>query len=145
MERLDRAARVQSQAQVARGVRRSSERGDDAGREQLGDRAEASEVRGDELDVGPARQQETLGRAVETAQVAHVRLREDVEEVDQQRAHDLEVLPVVAGPERVQEPRRLTRSERDHQAVAPPNRGDGLVHRDDRQCRPRSVRRLLNE
>ena len=65
---------VQPQAQVARGVGRSSERRDDPRRQQLGDRAEAPEVSRDELDVRAARQQEALGRPVEPAEVPDVRL-----------------------------------------------------------------------
>ena len=104
------------------------------GRELLGDRDEPPEVGGDELDARAAVEQDALGRSEEAADVPHARLREQRVEVEQQRAEHVEVLPVVACTERVQERRGLSRPQRHPEGVAGPEqcrgfRGRALLHR----------------
>ena len=69
-------------------------------------RDEPAEVGGHELDARAAVDEDPLGRPEETADVAHARLGEERVEVEQQRAEHVEVFPVVAFTERVQQRRR---------------------------------------
>ena len=123
---VDRRAGVQREAQVAVGVDRRRRGRDDARCDPLGDEREATEVGRHELDVGTRREQEPLGRAHEAGAQLHPRLGEHRVQVDEERAVDDEILPVVALPQRVQERRGLARTERDPEGVPRPDQRRGL-------------------
>ena len=113
-----RRARVQREAHPAVGVGRRRAGCDDARCELLGDGHEPAEVGGHELDAGAAVDEHPLGRPEEAADVADSGPAEQGVEVEQQRTEDVEVLPVVALPQRVQERRRVAGTERDPEGVA---------------------------
>ena len=73
------------------------------GREPGHDRPHLPEAPGHELDLVAQGALQPLRRSEEAAAVADPGLGEDVVEVQAQRAAELQVLPVVAGPERRQE------------------------------------------
>jgi len=101
-------------------VGRSGRGRHDARRKLLGDRHEAAEVGRDELDVCAAIAQRSLGRPEEPAAQTDAGLREDCVQVEEQRAEHLEPLPVVALAQRMQQPVRRARTQRNRQGVGRP-------------------------
>ena len=73
--------------------------------------------------------QDPLGGPEETADIAHARLGEERIEVEEQRAEHVEVFPVVAFTERVQQRRRLTRPQRHPEGVTRPEQCGGFRRR----------------
>ena len=73
--------------------------------------------------------QDPLGGPEEAADIAHARLGEQRVEVEEQRAEHVEVFPVVAFTERVQQRRRLTRPQRDPEGVTRPEQCGGFRRR----------------
>ena len=115
--------------QVPVGVGRRGDGGHHPGRMRSRIGAKRGSRAGTNSMSAPASTQEPLGRAEEPAEVADARLREHLVEVDEQRAEDLEVLPVVARRERVQERAGLAGAERDPDVVGCPDPGDRVVDR----------------
>ncbi len=95
---LDARARVQRQRAPAVGVGRARSRRHHAGCELAEQRAEATEVGRAEADVRPRVAQGPVERAEEPRQVVDVPMVEQVGEHGEQRAVDVELLPVVPVP-----------------------------------------------
>ena len=79
-----------------------------------------------ERDVGAGVAERPLERAEEAGEVVDVLVVEELGPDSEERAVDLQVLPVVALAQRGHEVRRLTRRERDAERVGGEKAGGGL-------------------
>ena len=91
--------------------------GHDPWRERLDDRGEPPEVGGHVLHVRSAVTQEALSRPEEPTAVVHCGVREHRVQICQQRTERLQVHPVVATAERVQQGAGVRRAEPDRERV----------------------------
>ena len=107
-------------------VRRGGGGGEDPRSEGLHDRGESPEVRRYVLDVGSAVAQEPLRGAVEAAAIPHAGLGEHRVEVGEQCTEEVQVDPVVALAEGVQEGDGMGWAETDDDRIGRPHVLDGL-------------------
>ena len=101
----------------------------DPGRETIADLRETSKIRGYEGNGMARSSQGTLRRTEESRSQGHTRPGKDRKELGQQRPEDLELLPIVAPPERTKEESGLARPQRNSQPIDRPQMGCSFIGR----------------